>query len=316
MKPSGASRFVHGLVWLAIIVIIAFGAAGIATGMNHPPGSAGQLELTAAGDAEVSGRLDSAVAGLAALADDVEALGGEARGALGALNGQDPASAEAAIAAGDEIVARILARTTAIRRELADIPYVGTPTAGLRLSEPVIARHAALAEALNATDGLDRDWLRLSVGSVSATRMSNLLAEHDRLMNLAAERGRAARYSDAIKRINEATAQLEAARALRDQLANTVDVSVIDDWIARNADYDAALRDLYQEIPKVGKKVTRSFRAAVEAEADARARLPPDTRGLVLIMADIGRGGMNGAVIAIEETRGTLAEALLTSLGG
>jgi hypothetical protein len=316
MKPSRASRLVHRLGWLAIIVIIAFGGAGIATGMNHPPGSAGQLELTAAGDAEVSLRLDSAAAELAALADDVEALGSEARGALGALNGQDSKGAEAAIAAGDEIVARILARTTAIRRELAEIPYVGTPTAGLRLSEPVIARHMALVSALDATDGLDRDWLRLSVGSVTATRMSNLLAEHDRLMNLAAERGRVARYSDAIKRINEAAAQLDAARALRDQLANTVDVSVIDDWIARNADYDDALRDLYRKIPTVGKKVTKSVRAAVEAEAEARARLPPDTRGLVLIMADIGRGGMNGAVIAIEETRGALADALLTTAGG
>jgi hypothetical protein len=31
---------------------------------------------------------------------------------------------------------------------------------------------------------------------------------------------------------------------------------------------------------------------------------------MVLIMADIGRGGMNGAVIAIEEARGRLIEVL------
>jgi len=41
-----------------------------------------------------------------------------------------------------------------------------------------------------------------------------------------------------------------------------------------------------------------------------RARLPPDARGLVLIMSDIGRGGMNDAVITIEEARGKLADAL------
>ena len=46
------------------------------------------------------------------------------------------------------------------------------------------------------------------------------------------------------------------------------------------------------------------------AERKAQDRLPPDTRGLVLIMAEIGRGGMNGAVIAIEQARGQLAEAL------
>jgi hypothetical protein len=31
---------------------------------------------------------------------------------------------------------------------------------------------------------------------------------------------------------------------------------------------------------------------------------------LVIIMAEIGRGGMNGAVIAIEEARGKLGDAL------
>ena len=61
---------------------------------------------------------------------------------------------------------------------------------------------------------------------------------------------------------------------------------------------------LYTEISKVGKKVTAATQAAVKAEAAARARLPPDTRGLVIIMSEIGRGGMNGAVIAIEEARG------------
>ena len=46
-------------------------------------------------------------------------------------------------------------------------------------------------------------------------------------------------------------------------------------------------------------------------ERKAKDRLPPDTRGLVLIMAEIGRGGMNGAVIAIEEARGQLSAAVL-----
>ena len=56
--------------------------------------------------------------------------------------------------------------------------------------------------------------------------------------------------------------------------------------------------------------MTPATRAAIKAEADARARLPPDTRGLVIIMAEIGRGGMNGAVIAIEEARAKLADAI------
>ena len=38
--------------------------------------------------------------------------------------------------------------------------------------------------------------------------------------------------------------------------------------------------------------------------------LPQDARGLVVIMAEIGRGGLNGAVITIEEARGQLAGAV------
>ena len=140
--------------------------------------------------------------------------------------------------------------------------------------------------------------------------MSALLAEHDRLDGQAVDRGRNAKYADAIKLIDQASAQLGEARKVRNELANTVDVSVLDEWIARNAAYDVALRDLYQKIAKVGTKVTAPVRAAVKAEAAARANLPPDRRAMVVIMADIARGGMNGAVIAIEEARATLSDAL------
>ena len=87
-------------------------------------------------------------------------------------------------------------------------------------------------------------------------------------------------------------------------------MSVLDQWLERNQTYDVALRNLYKAISKVGKKVTAATKAAVKAEAAARARLPPDTRGLIIIMSEIGRGGMNGAVIAIEEARAKLADAI------
>ena len=304
----GAS--VGAVVWFLVIVVIALGAAGLVTGFDQAPGALGRPELTAANDARVTPMLDAAEADLRALADQVEALGIQARGALAALNGADPATGDAAIAEGDRLVADVTRRTTDIRRELAAVPFVGTPEAGLKVSAPIVARHTALVAALDATAGLDVAWLRLSVGSVAASKMSRLLAEHDRLIGQAAERGRLAKYADAMKLITQAEAQLASARTLRDQLANTVDVSVLDEWVARNAAYDVALRNLYDAISKVGKTVTAATRAAVKAEAAARARLPPDTRGLVVIMADIGRGGMNGAVIAVEEARAKLADAL------
>jgi hypothetical protein len=178
------------------------------------------------------------------------------------------------------------------------------------LSDDVASRHAALLSALDATEGLDDAWERLTLGSISATRMSALLAQHDDFVTQAAERGRAANYDEAAAFLDQADATISAARKQRDQLANTVDVTVLDQWLDRNADYDAALRGLYKAISTVKGKVTDSVRTAIAAEQAAKDRLPPDTRGLIVIMSEIGRGGMNGAVIAIEEARGKLLSAI------
>jgi hypothetical protein len=301
---------IGGVIWVAIIVVIALGAAGLVTALDHPPGSAGRTDFTAPGDAEVTPQLDAADAAFAALAAQVDALSTEARAALAALNGADTTAGQAAIEHGDNLVSGIITRTALLRRALDEVPYVGTPAAGLTVSDAVVARHATLVAALDATDGLDTAWTRLTLGAVAATNMSRLLAEHDRLVVAAADRGVNARYAAAIKVLDEAKAQIAAARALRDQLSATVDVTVLDEWLARNEDYDVALGNLYKELSKVGTKVTKATRAAVAAEAEARARLPPDTRGLVVIMAEIGQGGMSRAVIAIEEARAKLTDAL------
>jgi hypothetical protein len=298
------------VVWLLIIVVIGLGGAGIVTAMDQRPGSAGRADITAAGDAVVTPKLDAAQADLSKLADQVEALGTQARGALAALNGADPSTSEAAIAKGDGLIADVAARTAALRTELAAVPYIGTPSAGLFISDAVVARHAALAAALDATQGLDFSWARLSIGAVAATKMSAALATHDSLVAQAADRGVHAKYADALKLLAQADAQLAVAHGIRDQLVNTVDVSVLDEWLQRESAYDVALRNLYVAISKVGKTVTPAIRAAVKAEAAARARLPADTRGLVIIMADIGRGGMTGAIIAIEDARAKLSDAI------
>jgi hypothetical protein len=140
--------------------------------------------------------------------------------------------------------------------------------------------------------------------------MSELLAAHDAAVLDAAALGRRAKYANAIKALRPATAALDDARELRDRLANTVDVSTLDQWLDRNEAYDVALADLYRALRDVGGRVTKDVRDAIAAEKAAKDRLPPDNRGLILIMSDIARGGMNGAVIAIEETKGRLGEAL------
>ncbi len=298
------------LVWLALIVVIALGASGIVAAMDHPPGSAGRPDQTPPGDPEVTRQLDAAQADIEALADEVESLGSSARGAFAALNGADPATAQAAIATGDGLVDDIDAKTARIRSALATVPYIGTAHQDLLISPGLATRRDGLVAALDATDGLNAAWTRLSQGSIAATKMSTLLAEHDRLVGQAAEQGRQGKYQDALTTLEGAAEQIAAARALRDQLSNTVDVTVLDEWLSRNEDYDKALKALYTAIAKENGKVTNEVRDAIGGEKAAKDRLPPDTRGLVVIMSEIGQGGMNGAVIAVEEARGKLVAAL------
>lgn len=301
---------IAALAWLGLVTVIALGAAGIVAAMDAPPTSVPRPELTAAGDAQVTPALDAVEGQLTALASDVDDLGSQARGALAALSGNKLDTVDAAVTAGDQLVTAILARSSAIAAQLRAVPLLDTPTGAYQVSAQVRARRDRLAGALDATTGLREAWARLTVGSVAAQRMSNLLAEHDTAVLKAAALGRQARYNDAIKALAEAEAAIADARTLRNRLANTVDVTTIDAWLDRNAAYDVALKRLYRALRDVGGHVTNEVRDAIAAEKAALARLPPDTRGLVVIMSDIGRGGMNDAVIAIEEAKGRLAEAL------
>ena len=87
-------------------------------------------------------------------------------------------------------------------------------------------------------------------------------------------------------------------------------MSTLVEWIRRNGAYEKALRDLYKAVDASGGTQTAKVRDAMAAERKARRDLPQDARGLVVIMAEIGRGGLNGAVITIEEARGRLANAV------
>lgn len=303
-------RFVAAIAWVAAVIVIALGAAGIVTGMGTPTVEGERPELTMRGDAVVTPALDAVEADLRGLADDVTTLANEARGALAALNGSDLATVEESVARGDELVAAIRDEARDVQAALDETPLIGTAEAEFTVSSRVRERHERLVEAAALTSGLDAAWIRLTTGSLAASRLSARLAEHDQAVLDAAAMGRRGSYEDAVAALDEADAAIKDARTLRDRLAATVDVTTLDAWLDRNAEYDAALRRLYLALDDLGGRVTDEVREARAAEQAARERLPPDGRGMVLIMAEIGRGGMNGAVIAIEEARGALLQAL------
>lgn len=297
-------------VWLLAAVAIAFGAAGLVAAMDAPPTGGDRPELTARGDAVVTPALDAIETDLVALSGDVDALGTQARGALASLVGSDLETVDQAVAAGDALLVEISARVARIGVALGEVPLVGRREAAFQVSAGVLDRYERLREAVAVVDGLDAAWARLTVGSVAASRLSGLLTEHVDAVLAAAERGRAADYEAAVTTLDAADRAIADARRLRDVLSATVDVTILDEWLDRNEAYDVALRGLYQALDDGGGRVTKAVRDAIDAERAAKDRLPPDSRGLILIMAEIGRGGMNEAVIAIEQARGRLADAL------
>ena len=296
--------------WVGLALLVSAGAAGLVVGMDHVPGTAARAELTSTADDAATAQLDEAQAQLAALADDVDALGVHARAALASLAGQDLETVQTSVDEGAVLVAAIRDRARQLQAELLEVPGVTGPESVLTTSAAVRDRHAAMLEALEVTEGLDDAWVNLTTGSLAAARLSRLLADHDRIMGEAVLVGRDGGYDEAIAKIDEAAALLVEADTMRAQLANTVDVSTLVEWIRRNEAYEEALRDLYRAVDASGGTQTARVRDAIAAEREARRDLPEDARGLVVIMAEIGRGGLNGAVITIEEARGRLANAV------
>lgn len=302
-------RTLLALAWLLAIVALALGGAGIVAQWSHPPGTPARAELTWRGDQAIAPSLDAAQADLEAIAADVDRLAVLARGALAAVTADDQEPFVAALAEGGVTARRIETASVALRAGLHALPGDAARDS-IGYGGPVLARRSAMLGAIESTAGLARSWARLTSGSLATSSLISLLTRHDVTVAAAAADGRLQNYETALATLTQATLMLDEATVIRDQLANTTDVSTLDRWLSRNRRYDDALVALYTALVDSGGLVTEVVREAYREESAAREELPPDTRGLVVIVADVGRGGLNQAVIAIEQARGRLNLAL------
>jgi hypothetical protein len=314
-------RRLRGLVlavlWLAAAGLFALGAAGLVAGVGGLPGTPAREELTSAGDRAIAPGLAAATTDLQALSDALAGLGDSARTALTAVVATDTSLLASSVDEGTVKLGGILDRTTALRRSLLGLPGVSadavdplTPASAISMSAATRARFSTILDALDVTAGLPVDWARFSGSALAAQRLTTLLLDHDVVTADAAAKGRVGDYEAALAGLDRSDQLVADARRLRNILANNVDVTTLDEWLDRNADYDVALRDLYSALQASGGRVTDEVRAAFDAEQAARERLPPDTRGLTIILAEIARGGMNEAAIGIEHARATLDTAI------
>jgi hypothetical protein len=302
---------VTAALWIAAVALIAIGGAGMLAGIDHPPGTPARAELTWEADQLLAPELDQVAADLRSLSAQVDELGSEGRRILAAVANRDQESLSAAIEAGTELQGRVRTDVDALRARLDSMP-VADRYATLRISLTTLARHQLALEAVDATRGIDDAWDRLASGASAAGILARLLADHDVKMAAAAEQGRSQDYAEAVLTIAAALALLDQATVLRNQVAATSDVSTLDQWIRRNRTFDEALSDLYAAYRESNGLVTQEVAAAFAREEAARAQLPPDTRGLVLIMSDISQGGLNQSAIVIEQAGQQMSHALET----
>jgi hypothetical protein len=297
------------LAWLAVAALIAFGAAGAVIAMQHTPGTPARAELTWAGDRAAEPGLDAAAAELQVLADDVDALGSTARQSLSAVVVGDLASLQALIDRGTAELAIVDTQARRVETAVAGVPSMGADS-GLVVADDVRRRYDELAATTGLTARLEADWGAFTGRALDAATLTGLLTRHDQETADATKQGSAAHYTAALALLDKSDATIAEARTLAERLGQASDVTTLTTWLDRNAAYDAAVRDLYQSMLDAKGRVTDKVRAAFTAEKQARANLPGDTRGLLVIMAEVAQGGLNQAVISIEEVRGSLAAAI------
>ena len=307
--PEILRAVIAGIAWLVLAALLALGGAGVSAVLNHTPGSVARLELTFVADQAAKPAIDGAAAQLAGLANAVDRLGVAGRDALTSLVGSDPTGLQAALDQGTTRLDSVHAASDALAGALAAVPYV-TGHSELYLSPGLAARYDQLVEARSLVSGLADNWAVFSEQALDASAVPTLLAHHDAIAAQAARQGSAGKYPQALKLLDDADASMAQARALRDRLAKKADVSTLTSWLNANAAYDQSLRVLYLALRDAKGHVTDAVRTAFAAEQVAREALPKDTKGIIVIMNDIARGGLNQAVIAIDTTKGLIAKVL------
>jgi hypothetical protein len=296
-------------LWLAVVVVFALGAAGLVTAMAHRPGTESREELTWRADQAIKPELEAAIRELDAISTDFEALGRQGRVALAALTTGDAAGLAEAMDAGQVVVDRIAGAVAGVRSRLATLPGFG-PIQARYFSPETIERWNDIHLALDTTNGLGATWLALRTGGADGVRLMALLEGHDEFVASAAKVGSEGDYPEAVRQLDLAAPIMAELRALEASLGKRVDVSLLSELLDRTARLDDALRNLYTLMVLTNGEQTAEVQAALAEVDAARQALPEDTRALGVILSEIGRGGPQQAVIAIEQARGRLLDAI------
>jgi hypothetical protein len=244
-----------------------------------------------------------------AVAADVDALAEEAQVALAAVAAEDTDRLAGSLSRGTATAAEIDAAVVALRASLTELPG-DEPDAALRYRNDVVVQRAALLSATEAAIGLADQWSIVRARTAAIAELIDLINLHDSTVIAAAGEGRERRYGQAIGILAQARDVLTRVQEMRVALVAGGEATVLDEWLDRNLAYDLALTALYEALREADGRNTPAVQSAIREENAARDRLPPDRRAILVIVAEVARGGLNQAVLAIEEIRGRIDTAL------
>jgi hypothetical protein len=305
----GLVAILEAALWLVLAVVIALGGAGLVGEMTHPPGGASRAELTYPGDRELAVRLDDASSRLQQVSASVDQLSADAESALGDLARIDGTSLTNDLAHGTGSAAVISTATSDLRNSLAGLPGDG-PDALVRYSNATLVRRAAILAAIDAAGGLSNEWLSVTGRSTDAAHLTTLLTNHDTTVAAAVSLGLQSKFADAVTTLAQARTTLGQIDVLRAEFSAGTEVTVLDAWVTAHARYDTALLALYKALAASGGKTNLTVQAAYREENIARGLLPTDNRSVVVIVSQLASGGLNQAVLAIQDASGRIARAL------
>ena len=303
-------RALSAVGWTAVLVVLAASGAGLVGQAWHAPGTPARAELTAPGDTALGARLDVASAQLSRIAEDVERLATEAKIALSEIASSDPTRLRDALTRGAQAATTIDADLAQLRTSLADLPG-DEPTAVLEYSNATLVRRSAILAAMEAASGLSAQWAQVAGQANAAIGLTSLISRHDATVLAAATSGRERKYGQAVTVLDDAILTVAAVQEQRVRLIAGSEPTVLDEWIQRNSEYDLALQNLYRAlVASHGNPSAVEVQSARREERAAFERLPPDARTIVIIVSEVTRGGLVQAVVAIEDARGHIDEAL------
>ena len=285
------------LWWTALLVLFGLSAAGLAVAADRAHGS-DRPELFWEAESRYGSWIDSAWSQLRAASETLANVSGAGREALGALQSLAPEAAQEHIEAGDRALEALGDLETNIIERW-------------RLSPERQAQLAAIDSAAAAARTVRGEWPVLAGTGRTMSQALGALMRHEELVAGARNAAGQSKWTAALELLEQAEAGLKVAATARDSVAaQGSDVDTLSDFLGRHSAHDVALRELYEHVRDTGRQQGDEFdrlRAAVDR---AQAALAGSADVLARIVGESAAPALTAALVAIEQARGEVLEAL------